>query len=144
MAEETKKILVVVVDRDDDLGEKTGLRGPVLGRQNNLDAAVKLALSDPEDADANAIFYAVKVHDELLSRGDGIEAEVATLTGSRNEGITADMNIFNQLREVLERFPAQGCIFVSDGATDALVTPIISSQVGISPFRKLPSGRARR
>jgi cation transport ATPase len=34
------------------------------------------------------------------------------------------MNIFNQLREVLERFPAQGCIFVSDGATDALVTPI--------------------
>jgi hypothetical protein len=76
------------------------LRGPVIGRQNNLDAAVKLALSDPEDADANAIFYAVKVHDELLSRGDGIEAEVATLTGSRSEGITADMNIFNQLREV--------------------------------------------
>jgi putative membrane protein len=137
MAEETKKILVVVVDRDDDLGEKTGLRGPVIGRQNNLDAAVKLALSDPEDADANAIFYAVKVHDDLLSRGDGIEAEVATLTGSRNEGITADMNIFNQLREVLERFPAQGCIFVSDGATDALVTPIISSQVGIISVQRV-------
>jgi uncharacterized membrane protein len=27
MAEETKKILVVVVDRDDDLGEKTGFEG---------------------------------------------------------------------------------------------------------------------
>jgi putative membrane protein len=47
------------------------------------------------------------------------------------------MNIFNQLREVLERFPAQGCIFVSDGATDALVTPIISSQVGIISVQRV-------
>jgi len=137
MAEETKKILVVVVDRDDDLGQKTSLKGPIVGRQNNVEAAVKLALADPEDADANAIFYAVKVYDELLGRGDGVEVEVATLTGSKNEGITADMNIFNQLREVLEKFPAQGCIFVSDGATDAVVTPIISSQVGIISVQRV-------
>ncbi|MEM4354446.1 MAG: DUF373 family protein, partial [Candidatus Caldarchaeum sp.] len=122
MAEESRRLLVITVDRDDDLGQKTGIKGPVVGREENVNAAVKLALADPEDPDANAVFYAVKLYDELVKNGNE-EVEVATLTGSPKEGLEADIKVFNQLREVLEKFPAQRCIFVSDGATDAIVTP---------------------
>ncbi|MEM0349569.1 MAG: DUF373 family protein [Candidatus Caldarchaeum sp.] len=137
MAEDGDRLLIIVVDRDDDLGVKTGISGPVVGREANLDAAVRLALADPEDPDANALFYAVKLYDQLTRSRTGVAIEVATLTGSPKEGLEADMNIFNQLREVLEKFPAQSCIFVSDGETDAIVTPIISSQVAISSVQRV-------
>ncbi|MEM4189210.1 MAG: DUF373 family protein [Candidatus Caldarchaeum sp.] len=136
MAEESRRLLVITVDRDDDLGQKTGIKGPVVGREENVNAAVKLALADPEDPDANAVFYAVKLYDELVKNGNE-EVEVATLTGSPKEGLEADIKVFNQLREVLEKFPAQRCIFVSDGATDAIVTPIISSQLAIISVQRV-------
>ncbi len=137
MAEENKRILVITVDRDDDLGQKAGIRGPVIGREASINAAVKLALADPEDPDANAVFYAVKIYDELV-KGMGNEwVEVVILTGSPKEGLDADMNIFDQLREVLGKFPAKRCVFVSDGETDALVTPIISSQLGIVSVQRV-------
>ncbi|MEM2237794.1 MAG: DUF373 family protein [Candidatus Caldarchaeum sp.] len=136
MAEESRRLLVITVDRDDDLGQKTGIKGPVVGREENVNAAVKLALADPEDPDANAVFYAVKLYDELVKNGNE-EVEVVTLTGSPKEGLEADMKVFNQLREVLEKFPAQKCIFVSDGATDAIVAPIISSQLAIISVQRV-------
>ncbi|MEM3052715.1 MAG: DUF373 family protein, partial [Candidatus Caldarchaeum sp.] len=137
MAEEGEKLLVITVDRDDDLGQKAGVEGPVFGREACLQAAVKLALADPEDPDANAIFYAVKAFDELRNRGERAEVGVAILTGSPKEGLEADMRVFNQLREVLEKFPAQRCVFVSDGETDAIVAPIISSQLGIMSVQRV-------
>ncbi|MCX8200915.1 MAG: DUF373 family protein [Candidatus Caldarchaeum sp.] len=137
MADESSGMLILVVDRDDDLGQKAGVKGPVVGRRGNLDAAVKLALADPEDPDANAIFYAVKLYDEMMRKGQNERLEVVTLTGSAKEGIEADMNVFNQLREVLESYPAQRCVFVSDGETDALVTPVISSQLAIVSVQRV-------
>ncbi|MCS7137855.1 MAG: DUF373 family protein [Candidatus Caldarchaeum sp.] len=137
MAEETGRLLVIAVDRDDDLGQKTGLKGPVFGREACLEAAVKLALADPEDPDANAIFYAVKTYDELKKREENLEVGVVILTGSPKEGLEADIRVFNQLREVLEKFPAQRCVFVSDGETDAIVAPIISSQLGIVSVQRV-------
>ncbi|MEM4186219.1 MAG: DUF373 family protein [Candidatus Caldarchaeum sp.] len=136
MAEESRRLLVITVDRDDDLGQKTGIKGPVVGREENVNAAVKLALADPEDPDANAVFYAVKLYDELVKNGNE-EVEVATLTGSPKEGLEADIKVFNQLREVLEKFPAQRCIFVSDGASDAIVTPIIPAQLAIISVQRV-------
>ena len=55
--------LVVCVDRDDDLGRKAGVNGPVIGRANVVDAAMRLGTADPEDADTNAMFAAVRLYD---------------------------------------------------------------------------------
>ena len=52
----SSKVLILCIDRDDDLGIKTPIRTPVIGLKNCQNAAIKLALSDPEEADANAIF----------------------------------------------------------------------------------------
>ena len=52
MSDSTKegpeKVLILCVDRDDDLGVKTKIKTPILGRKENLEAAVALALKDPE------------------------------------------------------------------------------------------------
>ena len=54
-----EKILIICVDRDDDLGSKGDVRTPLIGRKAVLRAAVRLAIKDPEEADANAMFDAI-------------------------------------------------------------------------------------
>ena len=44
-------ILILCVDRDADLGTKADIKTPLIGRAANLNAAVSLALKDPEEAD---------------------------------------------------------------------------------------------
>jgi putative membrane protein len=55
-----KRILILCVDRDGDLETKAGIKTPLMGRTSNIDAAVALALRDPEEPDANAMFEAVR------------------------------------------------------------------------------------
>ena len=52
----SNKLLVICVDRDNDVGEKAGISTPVIGRDACIEAAQRLALEDPEDADSNSIF----------------------------------------------------------------------------------------
>ena len=58
-----RRILILCVDRDADFGTKAEIKTPLIGRAVNLNAAVSLALSDPEEADANAMFEAVSLYD---------------------------------------------------------------------------------
>ena len=57
--ERKSKTLIICIDRDDDIG-RTGVKTPVVGRIQCIEAATKLAVSDPEEADANAILGAVR------------------------------------------------------------------------------------
>ena len=68
-----KKIFVVCVDRDDDLGQKTKIRGPVIGKENNLIAAQKLILSDPTESDANTMFAGIKKFEEASKEFKNVE-----------------------------------------------------------------------
>ena len=70
------RTLVLTVDRDNDLGIKTAIRGPVVGRRQVLTAALKLGIADPEESDTNAILGALSQHDNLsesLSEEDEVE-----------------------------------------------------------------------
>lgn len=120
--------LVLCIDRDNDLYEKARISGPVLGREANLAAATKLALADPTETDSNTIFRAINIFDEISAEGD---AQIATLTGSASLGYRADKEISAQLERVLSEFSADSCIFVSDGASDEQMMPIIRSRLKI-------------
>jgi len=85
------KILVLNVDRDDDFGRKAKVKTPIIGIQDNLDAANKLGRADPEDSDLNAIFLAISTYDRL--RGEGKDVEVATLCGDISVGMKSDQKI---------------------------------------------------
>jgi putative membrane protein len=127
--------LVVCVDRDDDLGRKAGVAGPVVGRQNVVDAAMKLATADPEDADTNAMFAAVHLLDEIREAGD--EAEVVVLTGSGKVGVISDRKVAVQFDEVLAANRAESAFLVSDGAEDEYLFPIISSRIKVDGVRRV-------
>jgi putative membrane protein len=127
--------LVVCIDRDDDLGRKASVSGPVVGRASVLDAAVRLGTVDPEDSDTNALFAAVNLLDEL--RGAGEECEVCVLTGSPKVGVLSDRRVADQFDDVLGRTAAKSAYLVSDGAEDEFLFPILASRVKVDGVRRV-------
>ena len=119
------KLLVICVDRDNDVGDKAGIDTPVFGRNACIEAAQRLALEDPEDADSNSIFYAIKTYEDLVSKG--YQAEIITVAGVANRGVQADEKIAREIRQILEKFSANGAVIVSDGEDDESVIPIIQN-----------------
>lgn len=136
--EEQKRILILCVDRDGDLGAKTEVKTPVVGREENLNAAVALALRDPEEPDANAMFEAVRLYDRLTSEAKPEEIfEIATISGSELGGVGADRKIVSELKELLNSFNANEVILVTDGYSDEAVLPLIESRVPVSSVRRI-------
>jgi putative membrane protein len=131
---EKERILVLSVDIDDDLGQKAKVRGPVIGKQAVLDAASKLALADPEDSDANGFFEAVRIHDQLVQQEAGA-VEVAIITGSAKLGYAADHEVVNQLERAIAKFHPNACVFVSDGASDDRIIPLIQNRLKITSVK---------
>jgi len=131
----TSKLLVICVDRDDDIGKKAGVVTPVVGRNACIEAAQRLALEDPEDADSNSIFAAIKTYEDLISKG--YQAEVIVVAGNENRGIQADEKIVLQVKTVMQRYAANGAVIVSDGEDDESVIPIIQNVLPIVSVRRV-------
>jgi len=129
------KLLVICIDRDDDLGRKTGIPTPVVGRDACIEAAQRLALEDPEDADSNSIFFAVKTYEDLVSKG--YNAQVITVTGVENRGVQADEKVASQIKSVLKKFSANGAVIVSDGEDDEMVIPVIQNVIPVISVQRV-------
>jgi len=129
------RLLVICVDRDDDVGEKAGVATPVVGRNACIEAAQKLALEDPEDADANSIFYAIKTYEDLARKG--YQVEVIVVAGVGAKGVEADEKIVREVKSVLEKFSANGAVIVSDGEDDEAVIPIIQNVIPIVSVQRV-------
>ena len=134
---ETKssRLLVICVDRDDDIGSKAGVNTPVVGRNACIEAAQRLALEDPEDADSNSIFAAVKTFEDLVSKG--YQAEVAIVAGTENKGVQGDEKIISQVKTIMQAFSANGAVIVSDGEDDESVIPIIQNVLPIVSVKRV-------
>ena len=128
----TEKTLIICIDGDDDIGKKAEVKTPVIGREENLKAATQLAVSDPEEADANAMFGAIKLHDRLRRDYPEESFEVATIAGTSSGGVEADRKMIKELTEVLRAYDASGVILVTDGFADDALIPIIQSRVPIT------------
>src|SRR6476469_5810468 len=129
------RILVLCIDRDDDIGSKGGIETPILGRDSCINAGIRLAIEDPEDADANAIFGAIKTYEGLISKG--YESEVALVSGKFNRGIEADEKIGFEIHDVLAQYKADAAVLVSDGEDDETVIPIIQTIVPVISIQRI-------
>jgi putative membrane protein len=129
------RILVLCVDRDDDIGSKGGMETPVIGRDPCINAGVRLAIEDPEDADANAIFAAIKTYEELIAKG--YSSQVALVAGKFNRGIEADEKIGLEIQNVLGEYRADAAVLVSDGEDDETVVPVIQTMVPIISIQRI-------
>jgi len=138
----TVEALVLCIDRDDDLGRKASIRGPVIGEEDNLRAARALGMADPEDTDLNAILAAVKTKRESEHLYNGVE--VVTLTGDRDVGVKSDQKIGNQLSKLLESYRPKGIILVTDGAEDEAILPLVQSQTKVLSVNTITVKQARQ
>jgi len=134
-ASTANKLLVICIDRDNDVGEKAGIITPVIGRDACIEAAQRLALEDPEDADSNSIFAAIKTYEDLISKG--YKVEVITVAGVKNRGVQADEKILAETRKVLEKFSANGAVIVSDGEDDESVIPVIQNVLPVVSVQRV-------
>ncbi len=134
-ASTSNKLLVICIDRDNDVGDKAGIATPVIGRDACIEAAQRLALEDPEDADSNSIFAAIKTYEDLISKG--YQVEVVTVAGDKNRGVQADEKILLETKKVLEKFSANGAIIVSDGEDDESVIPVIQNVLPVVSVQRV-------
>lgn len=135
------KILILNIDRDDDLGRKAKIGSPIIGRDENLKAAESLALADPEDSDVNSLFAAISLYDQL--KDSGKDVEIATLCGDIAVGVKSDQRIADQLDYVLEKTKANEVILVTDGAEDEYILPIVESRVKIRSIKRVTVKQSR-
>lgn len=122
-------LLIICVDRDDDVGRKAGIATPVVGRDAVEDAARRFGVADPEDSDLNALFAGMRLYDETEEEGE--DCEIAVVTGSRETHRNRDQAVAAQVDAVLEEVDADSAIVVTDGAEDESVMPIIESRLRI-------------
>ncbi len=129
------KTVIFAIDRDNDFGEKLGLKGPIVGRRANLKAAVSMGLEDPEESDMNALFAAIKLYDEL--EADGEEVEVVLLLGDDRVGFRSDRALAAGLESFLKDNDPDEAIVISDGAEDEQILPIIQSRINVSSVQRV-------
>ena len=129
------RTLVLCLDRDDDIGRKAGIASPVIGRSANIEAATKLAVADPEDSDINTIFGGVQEYDRLSAVGTDVE--IVCIAGDRDVGVVSDNKIALQIDDLLDGGDFWNVIFISDGAEDESVLPIIESRIKINSVKRI-------
>ncbi|MGQ9718344.1 MAG: DUF373 family protein [Nitrososphaerales archaeon] len=129
------RLIVLGIDRDDDVGIKAKAKTPIMGRDDCLAVAIKLVMADPEEADANAIFAAVKQYDELVNKG--YECEVAVIAGLHEGGIEADQKLRKELIDVISKFDAKGAVLVSDGFEDREALPVLMSTIPVLSIKRV-------
>jgi putative membrane protein len=134
-------LLVLCVDLDDDLGRKTGLSTPVVGRTLVEEAAVALATADPEDSDVNVLFQGIHEYEALRADPDvDEEVAVAAVTGTQGGDVKANRAIGEEVDRVLAGLSTGenvSAIVITDGAQDESVLPVIRSRVPIDSVRRV-------
>lgn len=135
------KTLVLCVDRDDDLGEKANITSPIIGRKDNLRAAIALGITDPEDSDTNSVFAAIKIYDSLIDHNE--DAEIATVCGHKIVGRKSDTIIMDQFNTLLKVIKPTHVILVTDGQEDEFIEPVITSKVPIRNVHRVTVKQAK-
>jgi putative membrane protein len=129
-------LLVLCVDLDDDIGRKTDVATPVVGRDAVKEAAVALATADPEDSDVNVLFEGLHLAEEITDES----VEVAAVTGVDGRDVEANRKVGEEVDRVLAEL-ATGedvrAVVVTDGAQDESVIPVIRSRVPIDSVRRV-------
>jgi putative membrane protein len=129
-------LLVLCVDLDDDLGRKTGVATPVVGRDAVRDAAVGLATADPEDSDVNVLFQGIHLAEEI----DDESVEVAAVTGVDGREVEANRQVGDEVDRVLAELVTGEdvrAVVVTDGAQDETVIPVIRSRIQVDSVRRV-------
>ncbi|WP_266076005.1 DUF373 family protein [Haladaptatus caseinilyticus] len=133
--------LVVCVDRNNDIGRKTGLKMPVAGWEAVRSLVTDVGLADPEDSSVNCLLEALRVARDL--RDSDEETTVAVISGTAETRVGADRAVAAQMDELVAEHEADSAIIVIDSAEDERLVPIVESRVRVDAVDRVVVRQAR-
>ncbi|MCO8246084.1 MULTISPECIES: DUF373 family protein [unclassified Haladaptatus] len=133
--------LVVCVDRNDDIGRKTGLEMPVAGWEAVQALVTDVGLADPEDSSVNCLLEALRVARDL--RDEDEESMVAVISGTADTRVGADRAVAAQLDDLIAEHDPDSTIIVIDSAEDERLVPIVESRVRVDAVDRVVVRQAR-
>jgi len=133
--------LVVCVDRDDDIGTKTGLDTPVAGWEAVRSLVTDVGLADPEDASVNCLLESLRVARDL--RDGDEDVEVAVISGAAESMVGRDRAVASQMDDLIADYDPDSAIVVIDSAQDERLVPIIESRVQVDAVDRVVVRQAR-
>ncbi|PSP55884.1 hypothetical protein BRC82_04555 [Halobacteriales archaeon QS_1_67_19] len=132
---------MVCVDRDDDIGTKTGVRTPVAGWEAVRSLVTEVGLTDPEDASVNCLLEALRITRDL--RTDDEDATVAVISGAADSMVGRDRAVAEQIDDLIAEFDPDSAVVVIDSAQDERLVPIIESRVQVDAVDRVVVRQAR-
>ena len=96
---------------------------------------MKLAISDPEEADANAIFASIKTYNDLDKSGR--ICEVAIVTGTHSGGFKSDEKIRQEIKTIIDKTNITDVILVSDDSDESVILPIVQDLISINSIQRV-------
>jgi putative membrane protein len=133
--------LVVCVDREDDIGAKTGLETPVAGWEAVRSLVTEVGLADPEDASVNCLLESLRVARDL--RADDEEVSVAVISGAAETMVGRDRAVADQMDDLIADYDPDSAVVVIDSAQDERLVPIIESRVQVDAVDRVVVRQAR-
>lgn len=133
--------LVVCVDRNDDIGRKTGLEMPVAGWEAVQALVTDVGLADPEDSSVNCLLEALRVARDL--RDEDEKSMVAVISGTADTRVGADRAVAAQLDDLIAEHHPDSTIIVIDSAEDERLVPIVESRVRVDAVDRVVVRQAR-
>lgn len=131
----SRKPLIVVIDKDDDIFEVTG-SSVIVGVENVLSAALSYAKARPEDADLNAIFYGLSLYWRLHERE--LKPEIAVVGGYRGDEVEAQLKIKERVRKLVEDIGGNVELhLVGDGLDEVMIGEILSDVAPIAVAKRI-------
>ncbi len=132
---EKEKILVLIVDRDNDIEEATDFKTPIYGKDEVIKTALEFARRKPEDSDVNVIFGGLQLYEKLLEEGKNVE--IAIVSGDAYDSVKADMKIREELLQLKKKLKVTSIIMVSDGAEDEAILPVLQSILPVVSVKRI-------
>ena len=133
--------LVVCVDRDDDIGTKTGLDTPVAGWEAVRSLVTEVGLADPEDASVNCLLESLRVARDL--RDGDEEVSVAVISGEAETMVGRDRAVADQMDALVAEYDPDSAVVVIDSAQDERLVPIIESRITVDAVDRVVVRQAR-
>ncbi|WP_137283646.1 DUF373 family protein [Halorussus salinisoli] len=133
--------LVVCVDRDDDIGLKTGLETPVAGWEAVRSLVTEVGLADPEDSSVNCLLESLRVARNL--RDDDEEVIVAVISGAAETMVGRDRAVADQMDDLIADYDPDSAVVVIDSAQDERLVPIVESRVQVDAVDRVVVRQAR-
>ncbi len=133
--ERQRRPLIVVIDIDDDLSD-VGIKSPLIGFEEVLNAAMEFALVRPEDSDANALFDGLNLYRRF--QAEERNPEIVVLTGHKTDLLEAQRKIRTGLENIVKKIKGQVELYlVMDSEYDLMVIESIRDLGPIAGIKRV-------